>query len=75
MNSKSDCCHFSAMIDNVACQGLTAAQLRRVALEMQRWAARYAETDPAVSKFLDRVEQVLADSCCQARRERRGMRT
>ena len=53
---------------------LTATQLRRVALELQRWAGRYAETDLAVSKFLDRVEQVLAESRRQARRERRKVR-
>ena len=57
-----------------AAEDLTATQLRRVALELQRWAARYAETELAVSKFLDRVEQVLADSRRQARRERRRSR-
>ena len=55
-------------------EDMTPKQLRRVALELQRWAARYAETDLAVSKFLDRVEQVLADSRRQARRERRRIR-
>ena len=53
---------------------LTAAQLRRVALELQRWAARYAETDLAVSKFLEQIDGVHAEARNQARRERRGVR-
>ena len=54
---------------------LSAAQLQRVAFELQRWAARYAETDLAVSKFLDRIDQVKAEARIQARRERRRVNT
>ena len=49
---------------------LTATQLRQVALELQRWAARHAESDLAVSKFLDRIEDVRAEAHHQAARER-----
>ena len=55
-------------------ESLTGAQLRRVALELQRWAARYAETDLAVSKFLNRIDEVRAEARNQARRERRRLR-
>lgn len=50
---------------------LSAAQLRQVALELQRWAARNVDRDLAVSKFLDRIDDPREKARRQAARKRR----